>query len=174
MSLLPNLKDAVMKTDIDVKKMNLNSERAHDFSLSKLKFSDKFKNVTIVENDGTVGIPDEWMPLMPGEEVLATTGQVYRMDCMQWFWSIITCGVYYCLHMRRRKYTRSAIVLTNKRIISMDIFERSGTVPLTLSNFSVQVRSYILHEINSGYIASDNAYHLSCGIETPNGKFITT
>ena len=169
MSLLPNLKDAVKKTNIDVSKISLNSDSNFDYSLSKLKFTDKFTNVTIVDSDGTVGIPDEWMPLMPDEEVLASTGQVYRMDGMQWFWSIITVGVYYCLHMRRRKYTRSAVVLTNKRIISMDIFERSGTVPLTLSNFSVQVRSYILEEISSGFISSSNPMHLSTGVETPNG-----
>lgn len=107
--------------------------------------------------------------MLNNEEIIAVSGQVRSLTCWEWFMSIISCGINYCCKYRRRKYTRSAIVLTNKRLITMDLYERSGSIPATLSNFSVQVRSYVLEKVISGYIRSTDPNSLEAGIETPSG-----
>ena len=168
LQLLPTPRTAILKEPVDPKKIVLSGyDPSHAGSVYTL--TDKFKNVTIVGNGLEVAIPADWMPLMDGEEVIATTGLVFRMRCIEWFLSIITCGAMYILKYRRRKYTRSALVLTNTRLISFDIFERSGTVPLSLTNFSVQVRSYILGDITSGFISSQGKKDLAAGIECDGG-----
>jgi len=116
-----------------------------------------------------VQIPRDWVPLVEDEEIIAVSGQVPKMTCMQWFLSYLSLGVMYFLKYRRRKYTRSALILTTKRLITFDLYERSGSIPATLSNFSVQCRSYVLGKVSSGYIRSLSKYHLEAGIETPAG-----
>lgn len=173
LGLLPILKDAIVAEEIKIKNLKISGAGDVTF-LAKMennnyKLSDKFRNCTIVGNKGEIQIPSSWMPLLPDEVIIATNGQVPRMSCTEWFWSIVSCGIQYCKHYRRRKYTRSALVLTNKRLMSIDIYERSGTIPLTLSNFSIQVRSYILDTVNSGFVYSKHKNHLECGIETTGG-----
>ncbi len=94
---------------------------------------DEFTEVTIVDDSGAIKIPRRWMPLLRDEKIICTYGEVYRMSCLQWFKSIITCGYYYCTEIRHLKYARSACVLTNKRIIVMDIFQRAGTGKILMS-----------------------------------------
>ncbi len=172
-NVLPAMNDAIVDQSVDSSKFKIQStgEVKDSFKdvCNKYVFSDKFKNVTIVGNDTTITIPEDWMPLVKDEKIISTIGEVPRMNCCQWFWAIVSCGYYYCTLYRRRKYTRSALVLTNKRLISVDIYERSGTVPLTLSNFSIQVRSYVLDSINSGFISSQSKRQLECGIECDAG-----
>ena len=139
-------------------------------SCFRFEFTEKFTNVTIVKNDGTVSIPAEWVPLLPGEVVLATSGEVPKMNIMGWIKCCCTLGYWYCAHWRRKKFTRSALVLTNKRLITVDIFERSGTVPISLTNFSIQVRSYILGSVKSGFIQSLSNTNLSAGMECDGGS----
>ena len=176
LNLLPTLKDAIVKEDIDFKKLKISGGGdisqfvSEGMKGNNFKTTDKFKNCTIVGNQGQIQIPDSWMPLLSDEVVIATNGQVPVMSCVEWFWAIISCGYYYCKLYHRRKYTRSALVLTNKRLMTVDIYERSGTVPLSLSNFSIQVRSYVLGAVKSGFVYSKNKNHLECGIETDGGS----
>ena len=173
LKMLPILEDAIVAEEINIG--NLKISGAGDVTLmakmgnNKYETTNKFKNITIVGNDGKIQIPESWMPLLPDEVVIATNGQVPQMIFIEWFWAIVSCGFYYCKLYRRRKYTRSALVLTNKRLMSIDIYERSGTVPLTLSNFSIQVRSYVLGTVKSGFIYSKDKHHLESGIETSGG-----
>jgi hypothetical protein len=166
-ALLPTPPDAILPQKIDHEKfqkcvLNMVFPAVPN---DKYKHTDKFKNVNIVADDWSVQIPESWMPLLDSEEIIATSGQVPKMTMVKWFLSIITCGYWYCAFVRRQKYTRSALVLTNKRLISIDIYERSGTVPLSLSNFSIQVRSYILETVYSGFISSQSKRTLEAGIE---------
>ena len=126
--------------------------------------------MTIVKNDGSISIPEEWVPLLAGEIILATTGQVPKMKLIHWIKCCCTLGYWYCAYWRRKKFTRTALVLTNKRLISVDIFERSGTIPITLSNFSIQVRSYILGSVKSGFIQSTSKKNLSAGMDCDGGS----
>ncbi len=98
-----------------------------DRDKGKYEISDEFTEVTIVDDSGSIKIPRKWMPLLHNEKIICTYGEVYRMTCMQWVKSILTCGYYYCTEIRHLKFARSACVLTNKRIIVMDIFQRAGT-----------------------------------------------
>lgn len=154
---LPELPNAIVPSSIDPAGIKLTMESGFNGAAAetKLELTDWFKLVTVVKNDGTVQLPSDWVPILPNEVVISVTGQVPIMTCVQWFWTIISCGYFYCCsnpNYRRRKYTRSAIVLTNKRLITMDLYERSGSIPATLSNFSVQVKSFILDKVRSGYI----------------------
>jgi len=170
LNYLPPLKDAIVVENIDTTKFKMQGDADISFTAKQVstvnyQYTDKFKNVTIVGNKGEIEIPSDWMPLLENEYVVATNGQVKQMKFFEWIWTYLSLGIAYCLYYRRRKYTRSALVLTNKRLISVDIYERSGTIPLTLSNFSVQVRSFILDNVHSGFISSQNKHHLEAGIE---------
>jgi len=170
-ALLPTPPDAILSEKIDhekFQKCGLNMMRPA-IPNDKFKHTDKFKNVNIVADDFSIQIPEAWMPLLDNEEIIATSGQVPKMNWFKWLLSIFSCGYYYLLKVRREKYTRSALVLTNKRLISIDIYERSGTVPLSLSNFSIQVRSYILENVYSGFISSQSKKTLEAGIECEGG-----
>lgn len=169
---LPVIPDAIVPSDIDAKGIRLTMETGFNIAATankKIEFTDWFKMVQVVKNDGTVQIPRDWVPLLEDEEIIAVSGQVPKMTCMQWFLSYLSLGVMYFLKYRRRKYTRSALILTTKRLITMDLYERSGSIPATLSNFSVQCRSYVLGKVSSGYIRSLSKSHLEAGIETPAG-----
>lgn len=136
---------------------------------SVYKYSDSFRNLNVVADDFSIQIPQSWMPLFDGEEIVATFGQVPKMTTMAWVYSICSLGYYYCFYVRRKKFTRTALVLTNKRLIAIDIYQRGGTIPNTLSNFSFQVRSYILNKVYSGYINSKNKNSLETGIDCAGG-----
>ncbi len=94
------------------------------------------------------------------------------MSTFKWFLSIITLGYYYCKYISPMKYDRSALVLTNKRVVDMDIYQRAGTVPTHLANFSVKVRSYFPGDVVSGYVSSLNKLNLTASILCEGGKFI--
>jgi hypothetical protein len=126
--------------------------------------SAKFKGVTIVGDDEkrTLQIPNDWFPLLKNEQILAVEGQCFRMNCWMWFRSIMSCGYFYCCHVRKHKYERSAIILTNKRVVEMDIFQRAGTIPSSLANFSVRVRSFLPGSVKAGYISCREGQGFSC------------
>lgn len=134
--------------------------------------SNEFVDVTIVSDDGAVILPMKWFTYLHGEKIVATSGQVYRMTKMDWIKSILTCGLYYIFKIRRVKFLRSAIVLTNKRIFVLDINQRAGGVPRTMNNFCVQVTSYFPQKILSGYMTSVNKKQMYVGIATEGGGIL--
>jgi len=169
-ALLPMPPDAIFAEKIDSEKFEKSGlNKIFPFDKGNFKHTDQFKNVTIVADDWSIQIPHDWMPILDSENIIATSGQVPKMTISKWILSVVTCGYWYFNFVRRQKYTRSALVLTNKRLISIDIYERSGTVPLSLSNFSIQVRSYILENVYSGFIRSESKQSLEAGIECEGG-----
>jgi len=136
----------------------------------KYAMSDKFTEVTIVDDAGKIQIPRKWLPLLKNERVINTYGEVYKMTTIQWIKSILTCGKYYCEEVRHLKFARSACVITNKRLIVMDIFQRAGTVPGHMANFSVQTRSLVAKHIWGGYVCSMGPTMLKSSIWTDAGE----
>ena len=70
--------------------------------------------------------------------------------------TILTCGYMYCMYYRQKKYDRTAFVLTNKRLIVLDISQRAGTIPSHLTNFGINLTSYFPGAVTGGYIYSEN------------------
>lgn len=168
-ALLPTPPDAIFPEKVDREKFKKSGLNMHSTDQGNFKHTDQFKNVNIVADDWSIQIPQDWMPILDNENIICTSGQVPRMTKVKWILSVLTCGYWYFARIRRQKYTRSALVLTNKRLISIDIYERTGTVPLSLANFSVQVRSYILENVYSGFIRSESKESLEAGIECEGG-----
>jgi len=133
------------------------------------KFTDNFGGVQIVKDNRTIEIPKEWCRLLPGEKLIASSGQVYKQTGADWFMSIITFGIYYFMKIREKKTTRTALILTTKRILSIDIVQVKGTVPSNVTNFQVMTRSFMPGNVSSGYVAAF-AKALECGIETDGGE----
>jgi hypothetical protein len=71
-----------------------------------IQFSDKTAGVRMVYDDGKITLPKEWFPLLPQEYVVATTGQTYTMTKMEWIRAILSLGLYYFFHIRKRKFLR--------------------------------------------------------------------
>ena len=139
---------------------------------NRFNISNEFVDVTIVSDDGSVTLPAQWFTFLHGEKIIATSGQVYQMTKLDWLLSILSCGIFYCWKIRRNKFLRSAIVLTNKRIFVLDIDQRAGGVPRTMNNFSVQVTSYFPQKILSGYMSSTNKKTIYVGISTEGGGIV--
>lgn len=134
------------------------------------KTANDFKNVTVVDDKGNIEIPGKWLPLMVGERIINCNGQVYKMNCLDYFYTITTFGYYYCAYIHYKKFSRSALILTNKRIIDIEINQRAGQIPFHLANVGIQVRSLFPGNIKSGYFASYGKHHLEAGLETDGGE----
>ena len=91
------------------------------------------------------------------------------MKVMDWILSILSFGFYYCFRIHEKKFERSAMILTNKRLISLDIRQRAGMVPEHLSEVFVGLRSFFPGEIKGGYLNSHNRKHLHAGLECDAG-----
>lgn len=130
---------------------------------------DKLSDVTIVDDSGSIKIPSHWMPMLTGEAIISTYGEVYKMTCMQWFFSIITFGYYYCTEIRHMKFARSACILTNKRLVVIDIFHPSGKVPTNLEDVIIQSRSMLPRHIWGGFVQSIG-FSLKSSIWTDAGE----
>jgi len=135
---------------------------------SKYSVDDGFVGVTIVQDDRTVQIPKRLLNIQPNEEVLYTNGEVYIMTFMDWVRTILSCGRYYCKEISPKKYDRSALIITNKRIIDVDIFHRAGEIPSHLANVSIKSRSFYPHKVLGGYI-SGGMQSLTVGLNTVPG-----
>ena len=124
---------------------------------SSLSFTERFIGTKVVYDTGEINIPAKWLTLQPNEEVLTTTGQVYQMTFWDWVLSVLTIGYWYCFRVRKKKFSRSAIVVTNKRIIEMILYQRAGEVPSNLANVDVRLTSYYPNKIKSGIFISSGA-----------------
>lgn len=153
--------------DIVVENPELNA--ANKFATAK-----DFLDVTIVADDGTVTLPAKFFTYLRGEKVIASTGQVYTMNTMEWIKSVLTFGIYYVWYVRQRKFLRSAIVLTNKRIFVVDIFQRAGGIPRTMNNFSLQITSYFPQQITSGYVSAQSKAWMQVAIGSKCGGIFFT
>ena len=66
---------------------------------------------------------------------------------MDWFYSIVSFGYYYCCGekpIRPRRFQRCALVLTNCRLMSVYIYQRAGKIPTNYMNFVYHVARYEL------------------------------
>lgn len=110
-------------------------------------------DVQVVNDSGEVKLPKRWVPLLPSETIVGVMGQIYKMKSYDWVFTILTLGLYYLFFIRRKKFQRSATVISTKRIVEVLINQRAGTIPTHLSNFTVRIRSFFPQTINSGYIS---------------------
>jgi hypothetical protein len=116
------------------------------------KIVDNASDIQIVDAAGNVQIPRKYVPLLPGERVIAGHGVVYVMTCMDWIKAIFSFGIYYLWCIRRKKLSRTAVVLTTKRILVLDIHQFGGRIPDSMMKFSVVIRSMLPGAIKAGYI----------------------
>ena len=60
------------------------------------------------------------------------------------FIHLYVTGIYYFIRLRIKTWQRSAIIITNKRIIEMTVNQRKGRIPVAFNGFRAVVR-YILY-----------------------------
>jgi hypothetical protein len=109
-------------------------------------------DVQIVADDRTVSLPENYIHLGKGEQIIDCRGIVYIPSCLDWVLIVLTFGYYYFAFIRKRKFCRTAIAVTNKRLLVIDIVQRAGVIPNHLTNFSLQVRSFFMPGISAGYV----------------------
>jgi len=147
-----------------------------DLEVGKKTFSNEFRNVTIVFGNGEVTIPTKWFPMLKGEEIITTLGQVYLLTFKDWIFAVLTLGLGYLFCLKKKKEVRSAVVLTNKRIIELTIRQKNGQVPNNLDRFSVLVTSFFPGTVKSGFLQVHsqsmcfNNYSIQSGLLTGGGK----
>jgi hypothetical protein len=82
---------------------------------------------------------------------------------------IFTLGIYYVVVARRRSRQSEVVILTTKRIVHVNLFQRKGRFPASLGNVEVEVNSYYPGEgIFAGYVRSFNNQLVS-SIQTSSG-----
>jgi hypothetical protein len=113
---------------------------------------DNLPDIQIVDAGGKVQIPLKYVPLLPGERVIAGHGTVYTMNCEDWLKAVFTFGFYYLWYIRRKKLSRTAVILTTKRILVLDIQQLGGRIPNSMMKFSVVIRSLLPGAVRAGYI----------------------
>ncbi len=64
----------------------------------------------LVDNDGNVTVPEYWLALSPGEEIVAAVGQFYKPSCFEIVMSILTLGYVYVRFVRSKLMERSGMV----------------------------------------------------------------
>lgn len=137
--------------------------------LWKFSLTDKFKNLTVVSDNGIVEIPTEWISLIHGETVINTYGDVYTSTVHDQWMNLCSCGWNYCWKIHKLKKSRVAYILTNKRLIVFEIHQRAGMIPFHLSRFGVSMHSYFPKSINGGYIFTNGKLKIRTGILTDAG-----
>jgi hypothetical protein len=91
--------------------------------------------------------------LAQGEELVAAVGQRYKLNWGEIFLSVASFGLFYFVRLRIKSWQRSAIFLTNKRIIEMTVNQHKGRIPVAFTGFRAVVRSYFPGDnIQSGFI----------------------
>jgi hypothetical protein len=130
---------------------------------------DSFSEVNVVTDQGDVNIPSTWLHFLPDETIIAAHGELYKMKFKDWLLTILTGGLYYCFSVHHKKYNRTGLILTNKRLIAVDLNQRAGRIPVHLSEFSITIRSYFPGKVQSGWINSENRKDLTTGLLTDAG-----
>lgn len=116
LSSLPSMPDCFVKND------SISTGKTRDTC------GDNLTGVTIVDTDGSIEIPWRMIPLLQGESIINSIGICYKLSFSDIIKSIITFGIFYCMNISTKRSIRSALVLTNKRIIVIDVKQRAGMV----------------------------------------------
>jgi len=145
-----------------------------DSSATSAIFSDpSIVGTTIVDTDGNVKIPRECLPLMAGEFVIDSKSFVYKLNFSDWVNIISTMGYAYCggaEPIRNRRFQRAVLVMTNVRIISVYICERSGSVPTHLTNFEFSATSYFPGDVRAGTLNCDGINRIDSSLLCEGGR----
>lgn len=84
--------------------------------------------------------------------MITAHGELYKVKIMDWIYCILSFGLYYCCVVREKKFERTALIITNKRLIALDIRQRAGMVPDHMSEMMVALRSFFPGEVLGGYL----------------------
>lgn len=124
--------------------------------------------------DNAVNVPLRYMPLMRDEAVIMAVGQRYQLSPLEWILSIFSLGVYFLARLWRKTMMRSALVLTNKRIIEITLTQGKGKFPVSFRRFRTEIRSYFPgKDITSGYIRN-NGIRILSGLQTSAGHLVVS
>ena len=112
-------------------------------------------------DENRVNVPIKWLMLAPGEELVAAVGQRYTLNWGEIFLACASLGLFYFVRLRIKSWQRSAIFITNKRIIEMTVNQHKGRIPVAFTGFRAVVRSYFPGEILSGFIRGTDSQIIS-------------
>jgi hypothetical protein len=132
-------------------------------SKKKKKSTDVFSTKSdsqIVADDMTVHLPPGMLNLVPSEYVIDSMGIMYELSFWDWVITVCTLGLAYLLVYRKRKFSRTAIVLTNLRVFVVDIKQAKGLVPYHMTNFSLTTRSFLFYDVLAGSVVSESTIEL--------------
>lgn len=123
-------------------------------TLTSVTDTDDLYGFKVVEDDDEVVFPKQYVPLTAGEKIISKIGQKYVVSNEDILLSVVTLGSYYFLHLNNKMKQRTAIVMTNKRLI--EIFTQcpdNGRIPINLAKpMMLRVRSIFPGEVYSGFI----------------------
>jgi hypothetical protein len=92
---------------------------------------------------------------MVDEEVISVKGQIRFLSFVEWFFITITFGILYVIYYRKKKFRRTILVLTNKRILELFIKQRTGTITSNLHSVQISSVSYFPGKIKAGAMISE-------------------
>jgi hypothetical protein len=122
--------------------------------IAAYKDTEELANFELVDKDGDVTIPKNYISLTDGEHIIASIGQQYVMSCTDMFLCCLSLGMYYCMHsLGQRQRQRTAHILTNKRIVEIFVEAQNGIVPVNMKNMKARIRSVFPGRVLSGFIS---------------------
>lgn len=105
-------------------------------------------DIQVICDDGTVNLPREYFPLLPDEDIISTVGQVHRVTWLEWLMIWKFC------ENRRKKFTRSLLILTNKRLVEFYLVQRRGAMPNGHVQGECSYTSFLPGKILCGFMLS--------------------
>jgi len=133
---------------------------------------DKLDDFKIVEDTDEVNIPTKYIPLTPGERVIAAIGHKYVNSTSDIWKSVLSLGLYWLYSLRHKSKQRTANVLTNFRVIELWYEASGGKIPASLSGaVKIRVRSVFPGGVNAGFVKSNGEDTVTSAILTTGGQF---
>ena len=108
-----------LSTEADTPFVKLRNSRG-DLKLPSVKEitkDDDFAPLDMVK-EGECAMPSTFVALADGESVIASTSNLYNLTCCDKIKCLLTCGLYYCCVLRKKRAERQGFVLWH-RLLTM-------------------------------------------------------
>ena len=87
-------------------------------SVKEITKDDDFAPLDMVK-EGECAMPSTFVALADGESVIASTSNLYNLTCCDKIKCLLTCGLYYCCVLRKKRAERQGFVLTTHRLLTI-------------------------------------------------------
>ena len=102
-------------------------------SVKEITKDDDFAPLDMVK-EGECAMPSTFVALADGESVIASTSNLYNLTCCDKIKCLLTCGLYYCCVLRKKRAERQGFVLTTHRLLTIQVARDESCLTMCCSD----------------------------------------